>query len=219
MKKLLIATVLFLTISACKPIEQEEIIQYPINEELKTYFGSFKEGSWWIYQDTVSGRLDTFTVVKYIGEVKSVCYLEEDGKDIFATYLYYKIEHGLTSYSPFMSYRITSNCELPEETIVIIDYGPAQGSLNLKFDDDGFFDEWISSNQDTVSVSFHSNYLLNNINYSDVYYIKQSGDASFYADYNYIIAKNIGIIGFNAKNYFDDNWKAYWVLIDKNIVL
>ena len=77
-----------------------------------------------------------------------------------------------------------------------------------------------SKSFDSLISTYYPTYSLNNVNYNDVYYVENTSEyTSLFQEWDFIYSKNIGLIGFNAKNDFDNNWKAYWALVDKNIVL
>ncbi len=218
MKNVIIIIILLFTIKACKPIEQkEEIIQYPVDNEFKKYFGSFKEGSWWAYQDTVSGTIDTFRVTTYLEENKSDCSMIINEKKVYSSLIYYKVEHNLTSSSNIWTYRVRSDCDFPEESFVDINFGTGSG-IKIFFVENQFLNYVSLANNDSLISTYHSTYSLNNVNYNDVYYVENTSEVHGYDDFDFIYCKNIGIIGFNGKNYFDNNYVAYWVLIDKNII-
>lgn len=221
MKNVILLIIILFTIQACKPIDPEdEIIQYKISEEVKAYFGNFKEGSWWAYQDTVTGVIDTFRLINNYGEVREKCYYLKEGKEVYGSRQSLRMKWGLSNINPYLTYFIGTDCSFPEETYVEINFGAAMGKFNVFFnEEEGFINNWININGDTIKTYYYSTFILNNVSYEDVYYIENDISASFYSEYSYLISKNIGIIGFNTKNDFDNNWKAYWVLIDKNIVL
>ena len=214
---ILIIIGLFFSLNACKPDPKDEIIQYPINNEFKKYFGNFKKGTWWAYKDTVSGRIDTLKLTTYIKETTSNCYMKIDDKEVYSSIIYYKIEHNLTQGGKTWAFRVRSDCDAPETSFVDINFGTGSGVM-LFFIDGKFLDYSSTSNGDSLLSTYYSSYSLNGTSYNDVYVVNNTGYQTSYSTYNYIISKNIGIIGFNAKDH-NGFWKGYWMLTDKNIVL
>lgn len=215
----MIVSILLFTISACEPIEdpKDEETQYLIPSNIKSYFGSFKEGSWWVYRDTVSGDIDTFRCVKQYDETKVDCFYEIDDKKLFASNIYYRLDHNLPgTLRKYITFNVQTSCDIIEETTVTMTFEAGSSTvLYFKKDD---FEEVVVIGYDSIISTFYSSFSLNNVSYSDVYYVENTKEGS-YNNFNYIYCKDIGIIGFNTKNYFDDNWAAYYMLIDKNIVL
>lgn len=224
MKNVTIIIILLFTINACKPIEQkEEIIQYHVNSEIKSYFGSFKEGSWWAYQDTVSGIIDTFKCVKKFDEAKMDCFFEKDNKRVYASNIYYRLNHNNIpgTSRKYWTFEVQTSCDVETETTITLTF--QSGVYTTFYFTDTKLEPTVVFNQDSIISTFYPVFSLNGTNFQDVYYIENtknnnSGVGS-YENYNFIISKNVGLIGFNSKNHFDNNWGAYWVLIDKNIIL
>jgi hypothetical protein len=62
MKKYLVFISIIIAFAACKKHDDKEYV--PLNTQLKNSY-SFKEGSYWIYRDSLSGRTDSFYVTNY----------------------------------------------------------------------------------------------------------------------------------------------------------
>lgn len=60
MKTMIYLFIAFLLLSSCEKEETHEI-----NLEFKNYFGSYKDGSWWLLQDIISSEKDSLFIVDY----------------------------------------------------------------------------------------------------------------------------------------------------------
>ena len=63
MKKVLFFLVILTTFYACK--KNNGIVNYPIDADLKAAF-NYQVGTYWIYRDSISGRIDSFAVTKNV---------------------------------------------------------------------------------------------------------------------------------------------------------
>lgn len=110
MKRLYILSILLLLLAtsqySCKPeppVQPKEPVFTPLPQEVKDYC-VFKYGSYWIYQDSVSGALDTVTVQSY--SIDTVNYPKIDGQlvgvnETFSVSSYHSFDGYMETIRPF----------------------------------------------------------------------------------------------------------------------
>jgi hypothetical protein len=63
---------------------------FELDEEFKSYFGSYKDGSWWVYEDTLSNLKDSVYITDY--NKKSESYSKNS--DDYYEFVDYKLQSG-----------------------------------------------------------------------------------------------------------------------------
>lgn len=104
MKRLYILSILLLLLAisqySCKPdptVQPKEPVFTPLPQEVKDYC-VFKYGSYWIYQDSISGALDTVTVQSY--SIDTVNYPKIDGQLVGINEIFeIKVYHTFDGYT------------------------------------------------------------------------------------------------------------------------
>lgn len=220
MKQLLIIALAIITLGSCKKNPEDKYHVMPVSKTLLSYMGVAKSGSYYVFQDTVSGQIDTFTISDY-GEFyyPDKCSNTIDGKPACSKRVYYEIKTTFDKSHYYIF--LNSDCKKPNYVDIQIDYGAGKGNKFFVFAADSFTQKGsYYTDVDTIYGYYYSTYTLwgdRNAPYNDVMYIdSRMEDRGCGADFchDMVFAKNIGWIG--RKNITPNQ---FWKLIDKNIVL
>lgn len=227
MKKLilliLLITPLVLVINSCKPGENNPKpgqTNFPVPQEVKDYM-YFKPGTYWIYQDSISGALDTVKVTDTLvsSQTKNGMYYEHYQTNTYSSYdkyfYYYKVN---TSFSDDC---INNNENRPCYNILCVKTKPGNyiGELAVLF-----MPFWKSySGNQYISPGEYSGILIedqiNNLptqigDFKDVILIKSTNNILFDKDdIRLFFSRKAGIV---RKEYLNKN--QIWKLIQFNII-
>ncbi len=213
MKKasILFIIALIISVAGCKKNPEEKYHVMSLAQEARDYFATAKSGSYFVFQDTITGQIDTFKLTGYSELYAYLCYNKIDGKKVVAKQIDYIYMTTLTNET--IRFSMTSDCDTANKVYLILDFGAAMGDINIIYSQNKFTN-WVASSG--LSCTYHPTYnIWGGQTYQDVYYFSQPpafATCGFYADNDYVVAKGIGIVGYRC---FD----RYWTLIDKKIVL
>lgn len=171
MKQYLILLLAVIALAACKHNDDKEYI--PLNTQLKNSY-SFKEGSYWIYKDSITGRRDSFFVDRY-QYIKSIDLGGANNENVNFTMKDYPIDTPLSDSSSWLlSLSNRESMELqyqhlaPPNQFFIITY------LNYGYP----FITGYTPDHDIQTI-IYPNLSINNQNYSNVARLIHGG-SSFY---------------------------------------
>jgi hypothetical protein len=85
MKVLTLIIVIFIVIISCK-----KEYYYELDPEFKSYFGSYKDGSWWVLRDTSANNTDSIYVTDYNDKRESY----SKRSDVYFEFIDYKLHCG-----------------------------------------------------------------------------------------------------------------------------
>lgn len=213
MKRLYILSILLLLLAtsqySCKPeppVQPKEPVFKAIPQAIKDYC-VFKYGSYWIYQDSISGALDTVTVQSY--SIDTVNYPKIDGQlvginEIFTVKLYHSFD-DFNDYiklrgSPPPPYKGYDESYVTIQRIKQNDVHDETGYMHYPFGKTNPIIDYM----DTIKLLFQSDSLLQYRN-------------SFYSGYGYkptdnYHKRNVGIIRKEVKGK-----NQVWKLIDFHV--
>jgi len=196
--------------SSCK--REDETILNSINSTALDCFGFAKNGSYWVYKDSINGDLDTFIVSGNTTISKTYCYYKKDEKEVYVGVLEYNISTTYTNER--FRFKITADCTTPNQSDINIDYGPAKGNTTLSINDNNNFIKIKEREEynDSIITSYQAVFTSDGITYKDVYHFDCTNEGNSFSTNDYWVAKKIGIVKFNSK------FKT-WILIDKKIIL
>lgn len=159
--------------------------------QLKEYT-YFKEGSYWVYQDSVTGDLDSMYVYyadagEYLGSDQTKYYWFES--DIYSTRDSFNYKHRFhsswTSHNPYRSKVFRSKTK-PSDYIgetILFEYPIVIGNHLY----------W--GNDDTITTRMHlNNYNVGALTFWDVVKVDQQSDVTTAVPGSYFICKNFGIV-------------------------
>ncbi|HYG14440.1 MAG TPA: hypothetical protein VEC12_01725 [Bacteroidia bacterium] len=226
MKKFTVIILLILftgVINSCKPDDNGKLKQtsFPVPQEVKDYM-YFKPGTYWIYQDSATGDLDTVNVTDTVVASKT-----DDGNyyehyetrtysSFYKYYYYYKVN---TSFSDRC---ITQNESRPCYNIVAVKTRPGNyvgesTLLYLPFQKNYWGYAYLTSEKSIVKMADRIPDLsIGNNSFNDVLIVNTTHSLFYsFAETNFFIAKNIGIV---RKEIFETNGnKQIWNIISYNI--
>lgn len=152
--KYLLYIIFFLLIISCRKECPKSKRNYNtiIDTMVISYFASYKDGSYWIYEDSTAGIVDTINLSNY----KKYYYQDNEGSCDYKEMIIYKLT-GL-----FFN-KIYVNIQ-PD----IVDFGVNNLLFSVTYYD-GIFIHYIDS---IIQNEFISNMIINNQSYSDVLVMK-----------------------------------------------
>jgi hypothetical protein len=167
----------------CKKSDYEE---YPLDTELLSYFGVFKTGNYWVYENAAKTKKDSIYVTdysRYFYEMKEPCHrnekltftLKATGKDV-----------------------VTKDkvCMEAERDIV---YTQTCSQDSLFFNSREYFDFYLNISYRPLIVVKLNSVILNNELYNGEI-LQISGDNHFTGNDTLFIMSSIGIIGWQKNN-------------------
>ena len=195
----------------CKPIEPEPEIKHCIPQEFKDYT-VFKEGTWWAYEDSATGEVDTFKVKLYnsdFSHTNKYKNLKNHYFEVIANNVYVKD----TLFAGFGLYIITD--ENPQDYYFAYENHDIGGGV--------LFPLFHYSKIDSIDTDYLSKsiYYKNYKDFSNVIESTPLNDSPgsnlyLYAKYNQFItiwyAKNIGPIKYKLRNGQILNLKNYHII-------
>jgi len=197
-EKIILVIILSICIIMTNSCKKNNGVQLP--SDLVSYLGFAKNGSYYVFQDSVSGNIDTFKVNDYyIGSsISSIAYSYITTYSQQIIYLSLYIKQNDTAFAVDMSFE---------------QYGIPVGSFIITYMGAKFDSITPLAGNDSIITSILPAYSVNNIIYKNVLYFNNIQESPFYSGSDYWIAKDIGIV--QIKNRWH-NWN--WKLISKNIV-
>lgn len=187
----------------------------PIQQELKAYFATAKSGSFFVYQDTVSGAIDTFKISNYTESfwAQEGCGYRINNKE--ATYSIIQYLYNTTFKKKVFNFQLTSNCENALSSSVEMQFGASGAKMKINVINNQFpLLPKIQTLDDSITPTYYHTYRnWGGEFFQDVYYFDSMSEDFGGLTYDYVIARNIGIIGYKSRV------GEYWRLVDKKIVL
>jgi len=219
MKKVLFFLVILTTFYACK--KNNGIVNYPIDADLKAAF-NYQVGTYWIYRDSISGRIDSFAVTKNVFTPGSQTAAiggnyTLDGIEIYIT----EYNGGSKTDTTGWAIVLFTNCE---ELICYSNYFIGQEYFD--FDPNFNFPFKIGSpsiiggeqlNDVAYLMNIFSNYQINGNNFTDVAEI--SHNYRYNNDYSDVIYVNAtaGMIKMDISDNYNSIYRV-WELQRYNVV-
>ena len=205
---------LIISVAGCRKNSVDKYYKIPIQQELKNYFATAKSGSYFVYQDTVSGVIDTFKLSSYSeGQWGMGCNFKINGKE--ATYSITQYNYTTTYKNKTFLFQLISDCDNLQHSFIEMRFGAAMPVMKINIDNNKFvLTSKADTNGDSITPNFNATYRnWGGEIFQDVYYFDSQAEDFGGGNYDYVVAKNIGIIGYKSRV------GEYWRLIDKKIVL
>ncbi|MCW3126593.1 MAG: hypothetical protein JWO03_2251 [Bacteroidetes bacterium] len=196
-------------LNSCK---KDNSTTVPLKQDVISFFGVAKTGSYYVFKDSVSGIVDTFKLSKY-SNTRTNCYTTINGKSEYTQTIVYTYT---TTYSQqTIHVTLDADCDLDYMATINMEFGAAWGSFNLNYTESDF--DRINpqySTSDTILSTILPTYSVDNTTYNDVLYLDDIKEYGAYVSSDFWIAKNIGILQIKNQR---KNWN--WKLINKKIIL
>jgi len=217
MKKLVIVLIVFLSLSQCKP----DGPHYKLNDEIKEWV-DFKEDTWWLYEDEITGKQDCLSVYKN----EAATWYDEVDKRIKESgdYIWLYIDNTDTTRQTFMSASANryGNYFSGRETDIYYGIRNEGSSRLLRFDT--LLLDTSHYKTKTYILNKYDAFTLNNMEFKNVVHVSceivdYNADLLINQGYNAInefwIAKYEGVIKKILRNPYDT---TIWVLQDYEII-
>lgn len=214
MRIIAIIIAFIITFSGCKkPQEKDYII--PIQQTLMDYFACAKSGSYFVYQDTVSGAIDTFKLSSYSdGSWGMGCDTTINSKK--ATYAITSYLYTSSFRNKVYSFELTSDCDNIQHSAIEMRFGAAGAIMKFNVIDNMFvLLPRTETGGDSITPIYYATYRnWGGEIFQDVIYFDSMSEDFGDLTFDIIVAKKLGIIAIKSRN---DN--KYWRLINKKIIL
>jgi hypothetical protein len=206
---IIILLLLSVLISSCKKGNDTNI---PIKQDLIDFFGFAKSGSYFVYEDSVSGNIDTFKITNY-QNTRVDCGFVIDGKEQFESQIIYIYTTTFSHQTIYVT--LSADCDLNYMSTIQMSFGAALGQFTLTYSNTKFDSITpLPFSSDSIITSRLPYYSVFNFTYQDVLYLNNLQEYGSYSNSDYWICKNTGIVQIkNQRN--NSNWK----LINKHILL
>jgi hypothetical protein len=169
---------------------------YELDPEFKSYFGSYKDGSWWVLKDTLANTIDSIYVTDYNEKRESY----SKRSDEYFEYIDYKLHCRENINWTFLhknakqgGFTENLNCFSTQRVSLETDY-----FLNIPeiCKEDGIY-----KTNDNSGLTIIHNYILHSSSFTDVLKVWNSTDTFYFA-------KDVGLIQYklNNSNYILKNY-------------
>jgi hypothetical protein len=183
MKTKFFVLLLFATCISCKKDKYFEL-----DKEFKSYFGGYKDGSWWVYEDTLANSKDSIYITDYNEKRESYSKNSND----YYEFVDYKLHSGGKINWIFLH----KNSTIGELTENLSCYSSQKVNLEIDYFAKIPFickENGIYYINDSSGLAIIENYFLHSLSYNNVIKVWNQSDTFYFA-------KDIGLIHYKLAN-------------------